>query len=115
MMQGEERLAAEHASCGAAQKSALTSGPIESGEYERAEAAAQFIFSRTGLRPKIALVLGSGLGPFADEFANATKIPYAEIPHFPQSTAIGHAGQLVVGDVDGVAVAGMQGRVRPMS
>jgi len=111
MMQGEERLAAEHASCGAAQKSALTSGPIESGEYERAEAAAQFIFSRTGLRPKIALVLGSGLGPFADEFANATKIPYAEIPHFPQSTAIGHAGQLVVGDVDGVAVAGMQGRV----
>jgi purine-nucleoside phosphorylase len=111
MMQGEERLAAEHASRGAAQKSALTSGPIESGEYERAEAAAQFIFSRTGLRPKIALVLGSGLGPFADEFANATKIPYAEIPHFPQSTAIGHAGQLVVGDVDGVAVAGMQGRV----
>jgi purine-nucleoside phosphorylase len=111
MMQGEERLAAERASRGAAQKSALTSGPIESGEYERAEAAAQFIFSRTGLRPKIALVLGSGLGPFADEFANATKIPYAEIPHFPQSTAIGHAGQLVVGDVDGVAVAGMQGRV----
>jgi len=111
MMQGEERLAAERASRGAAQKSTLTSGPIESGEYQRAEAAAQFIFSRTGLRPKIALVLGSGLGPFADEFANATKIPYAEIPHFPQSTAIGHAGQLVVGDVDGVAVAGMQGRV----
>jgi purine-nucleoside phosphorylase len=111
MMQGEERLAAEHASRGAAQKSALTPGPVESGEYERAEAAAQFVFSRTGLRPKIALVLGSGLGPFADEFANATKIPYAEIPHFPQSTAIGHAGQLVVGDVDGVAVAGMQGRV----
>ena len=111
MMQGEERLAAERASHGAAQKSALASGPIESGEYERAEAAAQFIFSRTELRPKIALVLGSGLGPFADEFANATKIPYAEIPHFPQSTAIGHAGQLVVGNVDGIAVAGMQGRV----
>jgi purine-nucleoside phosphorylase len=111
MMQGEERLAEERASREAAQKSALTSSPIESGEYERAEAAAQFIFSRTGLRPKIALVLGSGLGPFADEFANATKIPYAEIPHFPQSTAIGHAGQLVVGTVDGIAVAGMQGRV----
>jgi purine-nucleoside phosphorylase len=84
---------------------------MESHEYERAEAAAQFIFGRTELRPKIALVLGSGLGPFADEFANATKIPYAEIPHFPRSTAIGHAGKLVVGDVDGVAVAGMQGRV----
>jgi purine-nucleoside phosphorylase len=111
MMQGEERLAGERASRGAAQKSAPTSTPIGSDEYERAEAAAQFIFSRTESRPKIALVLGSGLGPFADEFANATKIPYAEIPHFPQSTALGHAGQLVVGDVDGVAVAGMQGRV----
>jgi purine-nucleoside phosphorylase len=88
-----------------------SSSAIGSDEYERAEAAAQFIFSRTKLRPKIALVLGSGLGPFADEFANATKIPYAEIPHFPRSTAIGHAGQLVVGDVNGIAVAGMQGRV----
>ena len=89
----------------------LSSSVIEPGEYERAEAVAQFIFSRTKLRPKIALVLGSGLGPFADEFANASKIPYADIPHFPQSTAIGHAGQLVVGDVNGIAVAGMQGRV----
>jgi purine-nucleoside phosphorylase len=111
MMQGEESLAEGRASHGAAQKSALAPSSIESLEYERAEDAAQFIFSRTKLRPKIALVLGSGLGPFADEFANATKIPYAEIPHFPQSTAIGHAGQLVVGAVDGVAVAGMQGRV----
>ena len=89
----------------------LSPSAIEPGEYERAEAAAHFIFSRTKLRPKIALVLGSGLGPFADEFANATKIAYTEIPHFPQSTAIGHAGQLVVGNVDGIAVAGMQGRV----
>ena len=97
MMQRGEQPAAERAS--------------DSSEYERAEAAAQFIFSRTKLRPKIALVLGSGLGPFADEFANATKIAYADIPHFPQSTAIGHAGQLVVGNVDGIAVAGMQGRV----
>ncbi|HZV60374.1 MAG TPA: hypothetical protein VFF42_08525, partial [Candidatus Eremiobacteraceae bacterium] len=85
-------MAAERASRGAAQKSALAPSPVESSEYERAEAAAQFIFSRTELRPKIALVLGSGLGPFADEFANATKIPYVEIPYFPQSTAIGHAG-----------------------
>ena len=91
--------------------SALAFTAAGSDEYERAEAAAQFIFSRTELRPKIALVLGSGLGPFADEFANATKIPYGQIPHFPQSTAIGHAGQLVVGTVDGIAVAGMQGRV----
>jgi purine-nucleoside phosphorylase len=96
-MQGGEQPTAEQAS--------------DRSEYERAEAAAQFIFSRGKLRPKIALVLGSGLGPFADEFADATKIPYAEIPHFPQSTAIGHAGQLVIGSVDGIAVAGMQGRV----
>jgi purine-nucleoside phosphorylase len=113
MMQGQEPLAQEGAArkSEAAQKSALTSSRVESDEYERAEAAAQVIFLRTELRPKIALVLGSGLGPFADEFANATKIPYAEIPHFPRSTAIGHAGQLVIGTVDGVAVAGMQGRV----
>jgi purine-nucleoside phosphorylase len=113
MMHGEERLADGRAAdkSEAAQTSALTSGRVESDEYERAEAAARFIFSRTELRPKIALVLGSGLGPFADEFADATKIPYKEIPHFPQSTAIGHAGQLVVGTVDGIAVAGMQGRV----
>jgi purine-nucleoside phosphorylase len=110
-MPSEERLAKGHASRLETSESASTSTPGDSNEYERAEDAAQFIFSRTELRPKIALVLGSGLGPFADEFSNATKIPYAEIPHFPQSTAIGHAGQLVVGTVDGVAVAGMQGRV----
>ena len=56
------------------------------GEFERAGAAADFIFSRTKLRPQIALVLGSGLGAFADQFSSATRIPYAEIPHFPQST-----------------------------
>jgi purine-nucleoside phosphorylase len=57
------------------------------------------------------LVLGSGLGDFADEFTNATKIPYAKIPNFPQSTAIGHAGRLVIGNVGDIPVAGMQGRV----
>jgi purine-nucleoside phosphorylase len=80
-------------------------------EFDRAEAAAQFIFSKTSLRPKVALVLGSGLGAFADEFSNSTKIPYSEIPYFPQSTAIGHAGQLVLGTVNEIPVAGMQGRV----
>jgi purine-nucleoside phosphorylase len=80
-------------------------------EFDRAEAAAQFIFSKTGLRPRVALVLGSGLGAFADEFCEAARIPYSEIPHFPQSTAIGHAGQLVLGTVNEIPVAGMQGRV----
>src|SRR6266436_7367810 len=82
-----------------------------SAEFLQAEKAAKFILSKTELRPKVALVLGSGLGAFADEFETATKIPYAQIPHFPRSTAIGHAGQLVLGKVDDIAVAGMQGRV----
>jgi purine-nucleoside phosphorylase len=81
------------------------------GEFERAGIAAEFILSRTRLRPKIALVLGSGLGAFADEFSGASRIPYAEINHFPRSTAIGHAGNLVIGNVEAIPVAGMQGRV----
>jgi purine-nucleoside phosphorylase len=80
-------------------------------EFERAGLAADFIFSQTSLKPEIALVLGSGLGAFADEFSGATKISYAEIPHFPRSTAIGHAGRLVVGKVGKIPVCGMQGRV----
>ena len=82
-----------------------------SPEFARAECAAKFVLSKTKLRPKIALVLGSGLGAFADQFDRAVKIPYAKIPHFPRSTAIGHAGQLVLGTVTGIPVAGMQGRV----
>lgn len=80
-------------------------------EFRRAERAAKFVLGKTKLRPRVALVLGSGLGDFADEFRNAARIPYAKIPHFPRSTAIGHAGQLVIGQVGDVAVAGMQGRV----
>jgi purine-nucleoside phosphorylase len=81
------------------------------GEFERASLAAEFVFAQTSLRPEIALVLGSGLGAFADEFSGATKIPYEEIPFFPRSTAIGHAGTLVIGKVGRVPVCGMQGRV----
>lgn len=80
-------------------------------EFARADTAAKFVQKKTKLRPKIALVLGSGLGGFADEFADAVRLPYAKIPHFPQSTAVGHAGQLVLGTVEGVEVVGMQGRV----
>jgi purine-nucleoside phosphorylase len=82
-----------------------------SGEFERAGFAADFIFSRTKLRPQIALVLGSGLGAFAGEFTVATKIPYEEIPCFPRSTAIGHAGRLIIGKMGAVPMAAMQGRV----
>jgi purine-nucleoside phosphorylase len=84
---------------------------VANSEFSQATRAARFILSKTKLRPRIALVLGSGLGAFADEFANAVRIPYKKIPHYPQSTAIGHAGQLVIGKVGNVPVAGMQGRV----
>jgi purine-nucleoside phosphorylase len=80
-------------------------------EFARAERAAKFILSKTKLRPKIALVLGSGLGAFADELTGPTKIPYQKIPGFPRSTAVGHAGQLAIGKVGGIEVVVMQGRV----
>jgi len=84
-------------------------GPLD--EFSRAEAAAQYIRSRSALRPEVALVLGSGLGDFAENLADALRIPYADIPHFPHSTAIGHAGRLVMGRVAETPVAVMQGRV----
>src|SRR2546423_4574075 len=80
-------------------------------QFTLVESAAEFVLSRTELRPRIGLVLGSGLGGFADSLSEAVRIPYAEIPVFPQSTAIGHAGQMVMGKAGGVAVAAMQGRV----
>ena len=83
--------------------------------YSLADSAAQLILKRTSLRPQIALVLGSGLGGFADSLTDAVRVPYADIPAFPRSTAIGHAGQMVIGQVSGnvgeVSVAAMQGRV----
>ncbi|MFY9910197.1 MAG: purine-nucleoside phosphorylase [Candidatus Sulfotelmatobacter sp.] len=80
-------------------------------QFNLADTASQSILRRTALRPKIGLVLGSGLGAFADSLTDATRIPYAEIPAFPRSTAIGHAGQLVIGNAGTVPVAAMQGRV----
>ncbi|HSB29720.1 MAG TPA: purine-nucleoside phosphorylase [Pyrinomonadaceae bacterium] len=81
------------------------------GLYERAEHAARIIRSRTTETPRIAIVLGSGLGAFADDFEEAVAIPYGDITGFPRSTAEGHAGRLVVGKVDQVPVMAMQGRV----
>ena len=80
-------------------------------EFERAEKAATAIRARTGSRPQIALVLGSGLGAFADTLSGATRIPYQEIPHFPRPTAEGHAGNLVLGRMSSATVGAMQGRV----
>jgi len=80
-------------------------------QFALAAAAAQLILGKTSLRPKIGLVLGSGLGAFADSLFHSTKIPFSEIPGFPRSTAVGHAGQLVLGNCANVPVAVMQGRV----
>jgi purine-nucleoside phosphorylase len=80
-------------------------------QFARATAAVEFIRSRTGVVPVLGIILGSGLGEFAAEVEDAVAIPYSEIPHFPQSTVVGHSGMLVVGRIGGVAVAVMQGRV----
>jgi len=80
-------------------------------DFSQAESAATFLLAQTPLRPRIGLVLGSGLGAFAEELSEPIRIPYASIPSFPRSTAIGHAGQLVVGKTGTVPVAAMQGRV----
>src|SRR5215831_14062425 len=79
--------------------------------FTRADSAAQFLLSQTKVRPKIGLVLGSGLGAFADQLTDATRVTYSQIPSFPQSTAIGHAGQMVIGHTGDVPVSVMQGRV----
>ena len=80
-------------------------------DFVTAESAATFLLSQTSLRPRIGLVLGSGLGAFADELSESTRIPYEQIPSFPRSTAIGHAGQMVMGKAEGIPLAAMQGRV----
>ncbi|MBU1080284.1 MAG: purine-nucleoside phosphorylase [Spirochaetes bacterium] len=72
--------------------------------------AASFIRSRIGASPAVALVLGSGLGSLADDIEGAVALPYGDIPHFPVSTAPGHAGRLVAGSLAGVPVLAMQGR-----
>jgi len=89
----------------------VKSGRSAVDDFAQAERAAKFILAKTKLRPRVGLVLGSGLGAFADEFVDAARMPYERIPHFPRSTSVGHAGRLVVGKVGAVPVAAMQGRV----
>lgn len=74
------------------------------------KAAQELIQSRIDQTPTVGLILGSGLGVLAEEITNAIKIQYRDIPGFPQSTVAGHAGQLVIGRLNGVAVVAMQGR-----
>ena len=74
------------------------------------DAAVAAIRERTSVVPRVAVVLGSGLGGFADRVEDATEIPYGEIPGWPVSTALGHSGTLVLGSFAGVPVAVMKGR-----
>ncbi len=79
--------------------------------YEKLNNCYECVKGRLPFEPKVALVLGSGLGKFAEEIEVAAKIPYNEIEGFPTSTVPGHAGQYVFGYVDSVPVVCMQGRV----
>ena len=79
--------------------------------FSKAEAAVTYVRQRARVVPGLGIILGSGLGGFASQVQDAVVIPYAEIPHFPQSTVVGHSGKLVLGLIAGVPVAVMQGRV----
>jgi purine-nucleoside phosphorylase len=72
--------------------------------------AIELLRTRTELRPKVAVVLGSGLGAFAEGLAERVEVPYSEIPGWPQSTAVGHAGKLVFGLSGATPVMVMAGR-----
>src|SRR6187431_2260357 len=79
--------------------------------YARVDEAAATIRIRCGGLPETAVVLGSGLGDFADTLLDAFAAPYGNLPHWPASNVIGHAGRLVIGDVAGKRIAALSGRV----
>ena len=78
--------------------------------YEYYKKSADYLLERFGGAPEIGLVLGSGLGHFAGHIEDPITVPYAEIPNFLRSTAIGHAGQMIFGTVNGKKVVCMSGR-----
>ena len=86
-------------------------GKMMTDQYTRATAAVAYIRSLSPVAPALGIILGSGLGAFASQVEDAITIPYVDIPHFPQSTVVGHSGKLVLGTIGGVAVAVLQGRV----
>ncbi len=79
--------------------------------YDRVQAAAQAVRTRYPIAPDVGLILGSGLGGYADGFTAATAIDYGELPHFPRSNVVGHQGRLVLGERAGARCVAMQGRV----
>ena len=81
----------------------------EAGAFERVEAAAAAVRSHCGALPETAVVLGSGLGDFAETLRGGIGIPYTVLPHWPVSRVVGHAGRLVVGEAAGRRVAALSG------
>jgi purine-nucleoside phosphorylase len=84
---------------------------IMTDQFTNAQSAADYIRAAADVQPRIGIILGSGLGNFATQVQDATRIPYPEIPHFPTSTVEGHSGHLVLGTIAKVPVVVMQGRV----
>jgi purine-nucleoside phosphorylase len=82
----------------------------ESPTSEQAHEAADAIRAVYATKPRVAIVLGTGLGGLAERIEDPTAIKYADLPHFPRSTVLGHVGQLILGTLGGVSVAAMQGR-----
>jgi purine-nucleoside phosphorylase len=78
---------------------------------EQIDQAAETIRKRTSYRPRVGLILGSGLNSLADSVKKPDVIPYAELPHWPVSTVEGHVGRLVIGELEGQIVLVMQGRI----
>ncbi len=78
---------------------------------EQYEAVADHISQKSDHRPRVGLILGSGLNPLAEAVQGAERIPYGDIPHFPRPTVEGHVGQLVLGQLEETPVIIMQGRV----
>lgn len=87
-----------------------TTNPAD-GLYDRLQAAVQAVRARSAMVPQVGLILGSGLGAFADGLTGGTAIDYGELPHFARSSVPGHHGRLVLGERAGVRCVAMQGRV----
>jgi purine-nucleoside phosphorylase len=83
----------------------------QTGLFERAEEAAAAVRAALPTPPKVAVVLGSGLGPLAERLAERVVVPYGSIPHFPAPTVEGHHGNLVAGSLGGARVLYLQGRL----
>jgi purine-nucleoside phosphorylase len=91
--------------------SATTTGsPYLLDQRQRVEEAAAHLRAQFAVRPRVGIILGSGLGGLADGVEGPVRVPYSEIPHFPAATAPGHKGNLVLGHLEGLPVAVMQGR-----